>query len=307
MGYGGRIAIAYATLLHEIWSGKQQIIEPRAFKNIIDQVASRFTEEDNQNGEEFLSFLLNGLHEDLNKILNKPFTESIESNGRSDDIVALESWNTYLMRNQSIFVDTMHGQNNRHVCPDCGKVTIKFDPYMLLSVPLPTDRYRIIEYTWIDTGTSIPPTCYGQKMLKVADIDMLKEAVAKSFNQKSMILTDGYIREIQQIMNKNDIIPPELNHIIYSFYQKVHKAELFVCDIWKSKIYRQFTRHDSMADISRRSDDIFIYHSPKPNMKEWKIKKSAEPDTNNKEKETETSDDNEDYKKNKNQNFKHLW
>ena len=133
LGYSGRIARAYAYLLHEIWSDKYQIIEPRAFKSIIDEVASRFTEEANQNAQEFLSFLLNGLHEDLNKILNKPFTESVESKERADDIVASESWKTYLRRNQSIFVDTMHAQNKSEtVCRDCGKVVIKFDPYMFI-------------------------------------------------------------------------------------------------------------------------------------------------------------------------------
>lgn len=41
---------------------------------------------------EFLSFLLDGIHEDLNRILKKPQTNSVESNGRSDEDVASESW-----------------------------------------------------------------------------------------------------------------------------------------------------------------------------------------------------------------------
>ena len=41
---------------------------------------------------EFLSFLLDGIHEDLNRIHNKPQTNSVESNNRSDEEVASESW-----------------------------------------------------------------------------------------------------------------------------------------------------------------------------------------------------------------------
>jgi hypothetical protein len=38
---------------------------------------------------------LDGLHEDLNRVQNKPYVESIESDGRPDAEVAAESWNRY--------------------------------------------------------------------------------------------------------------------------------------------------------------------------------------------------------------------
>ncbi len=55
-----------------------------------------------QDLQELLSFLLDGLHEDLNQIEEKPATPAVESNGRPDHIVALDAWKTYLKRNQSI-------------------------------------------------------------------------------------------------------------------------------------------------------------------------------------------------------------
>jgi len=53
--------------------------------------------------------LIDGLHEDLNRVKIKPFTETIESNNRPDIVVAKESWVNHLKRNQSIIVDLMHG------------------------------------------------------------------------------------------------------------------------------------------------------------------------------------------------------
>lgn len=41
---------------------------------------------------ELLSFLLDGIHEDLNRITKKPYTENVDSNGREDEVVAEESW-----------------------------------------------------------------------------------------------------------------------------------------------------------------------------------------------------------------------
>ncbi len=41
---------------------------------------------------ELLSFLLDGIHEDLNRVIHKPYVQNIDSNDRNDEIVANESW-----------------------------------------------------------------------------------------------------------------------------------------------------------------------------------------------------------------------
>lgn len=33
-----------------------------------------------------MAFLLDGLHEDLNRIQNKPYTETVDSDGRPDEV-----------------------------------------------------------------------------------------------------------------------------------------------------------------------------------------------------------------------------
>ena len=107
---------------------------------------------------------MDGLHEDLNQIIDKPVTETVESNGREDKIVALESWRTYLKRNQSIIVDLLQGQlKSRVECPDCPRISITFDPYMFLSVPLPTEKYKVVEFTWVGTDVG-NPMVYGMKV-----------------------------------------------------------------------------------------------------------------------------------------------
>ena len=54
--------------------------------------------------------MLDTLHEDLNRVLKKPYTDAVDSNGRPDHVVARESWLNYLKRNQSIVNDLMGGQ-----------------------------------------------------------------------------------------------------------------------------------------------------------------------------------------------------
>ena len=69
-----------------------------------------------------MAFLLDGLHEDLNRIKKKPYVEVKDGSGRPDAQVAAESWQNYLKRNSSIIVDIFHGLlKSTLVCPDCSK------------------------------------------------------------------------------------------------------------------------------------------------------------------------------------------
>ncbi len=58
---------------------------------------------------EFLSFLLDGLHEDLNRVVRKPVVTRVSTEGLADAAAAAECWRTHLFRNQSIIVDIFHG------------------------------------------------------------------------------------------------------------------------------------------------------------------------------------------------------
>lgn len=50
--------------------------------------ASQFTGYAQHDAQEFMAFLLDGLHEDLNRIQNKPYTETVDSDGRPDEVRA---------------------------------------------------------------------------------------------------------------------------------------------------------------------------------------------------------------------------
>lgn len=58
--------------------------------------------------QELLAFLLDGLHEDLNRIKNKPYFEIKDASGRPDEEVADEYWSNHFARNDSIIVDLCH-------------------------------------------------------------------------------------------------------------------------------------------------------------------------------------------------------
>ncbi|KAJ1559771.1 hypothetical protein HK096_011143, partial [Nowakowskiella sp. JEL0078] len=75
----------------------------------------------------------------VNRIVNKPYIELPEYDDTADnELVASESWNAHKARNESIIVDEFHGlYRSRMHCRSCGHTSIKFDPYMSLTVELP--------------------------------------------------------------------------------------------------------------------------------------------------------------------------
>jgi hypothetical protein len=146
MGSGGRLAAAYAILMQDIWLSKgSRVTTPMDLKRAIGSFQERFSGFAQHDAQELLNYVLDGLHEDLNRVVKKEYIEDEEANGRPDDIVASLSWEKYLRRNRSVIVDLFGGLlKNTLDCPQCKKKSVKFDPYHMLSLPVPTASKRTL-------------------------------------------------------------------------------------------------------------------------------------------------------------------
>ena len=79
----------------------------------------------------------------------------LESDGFDDVKVSRESWLNHLKRNQSIIVDLMHGLYKSTVeCPDCGKISVTFEPYMNITLPIPEIKVITKQFFWVPFNTS---------------------------------------------------------------------------------------------------------------------------------------------------------
>lgn len=139
LGMGGEIARRYAELIKALWSGFHVSLSPREFKVAVSRFAPQFSGFTQHDCQELMAFLLDGLHEDLNRVKKKPYIEAKEGiEQRPDEEVAEESWSNYKRRNDSIIVDTFHSQlKSTLVCPECQLVSVTFDPNCYLTLPLP--------------------------------------------------------------------------------------------------------------------------------------------------------------------------
>ncbi|MEQ2205884.1 Ubiquitin carboxyl-terminal hydrolase 15, partial [Xenoophorus captivus] len=157
LGMKGEIARSYAELIKQLWSGKYSYITPRPFK--VGRFAPQFSGYQQQDSHELLAFLLDGLHEDLNRIRKKPYIQLKDANGRPDKVVAEEAWENHIKRNDSIIVDIFHGLfKSTLVCPVCSKVSVTFDPFCYLTLPLPMKKERTLEVYLIRLDPVAKPT-----------------------------------------------------------------------------------------------------------------------------------------------------
>ena len=96
-----------------------------------------------QDALEFLGFLLDGLHEDLNRVKQKPYVEWTDHDGKADSEVAIQAWGNYKKRNDSYILDNFHGLlKSTMACPECQKDVKCFDPICYLSVPVPVKKEK---------------------------------------------------------------------------------------------------------------------------------------------------------------------
>jgi ubiquitin C-terminal hydrolase len=237
IGMGGKLAKEYAKLITALWRDGAVSVAPRAFKSALAKFAPQFSGYNQQDAQELLAFLLDGLHEDLNRVKVKPYVEEKDAAGRSDADVAKEHWENHLARNNSRIVDAFQGQyKSTLVCPDCENRSVKFDPFMYLTVPLPTTRERELKVT-IVFGDH--PELKPMKVVVVVD----NEGSVKDLGKKLFETLAGESEE-------------DVGTISDSTHRWV------IADIFKAKVYKFFDSNAKLLEISDK-DVIFAYCLPK--------------------------------------------
>ncbi|KAK9477267.1 hypothetical protein V1514DRAFT_334340 [Lipomyces japonicus] len=233
LGMDGKVASAYAQLVHTIFgpnnvtltshpasSQSSSYYTPREFRSIIGRYGPMFSGYGQQDSQELLAFLLDGLHEDLNRIFNKPYSEKPElPDDKVHDKAAVvelanKCWQLHKQRNDSIIQDLFAGMyKSTLVCPQCGKVSITFDPYMDLTLPLP------IYNTWSRTVTFVPangvPVLIDVELNANASVKEYKAYIARLVNVdvNSLVSTSIYQHRIYAVHNyDNELISDKLDN-----------------------------------------------------------------------------------------------
>ncbi|XP_043357009.1 ubiquitin carboxyl-terminal hydrolase 2 isoform X2 [Dermochelys coriacea] len=128
----------FAKLIQLLWtSSPNEVVSPSEFKTQIQRYAPRFVGYNQQDAQEFLRFLLDGLHSEVNRVLVRPRSNLDNLDHLPDDEKGRQMWQKYQEREDSRIGDLFVGQlKSSLTCSECSYCSTAFDPFWDLSLPI---------------------------------------------------------------------------------------------------------------------------------------------------------------------------
>ncbi|KAH3717586.1 hypothetical protein DPMN_060379, partial [Dreissena polymorpha] len=142
----GQLVYEFAYLVKDLWSGEHLCIKPELFKAAIGRCQPKFAGSKQEDCQEFLTFLMEGLHEGLNKVKVKKQIQEQTNEGLTDEMAAEISWRDHKLNNDSILVELFQGQFKKTImCRTCSKQIVDFETFMYLFLPIPNTTYCTLQ------------------------------------------------------------------------------------------------------------------------------------------------------------------
>jgi len=187
LGHQGRLAQVSAVLINTLWKhSKQQSsvmvrkravspgqslpinapsLTPKTFRDTMGKLNDHFSGNEQHDAQELLAFLLSGLSEDLNRIVDKPYIEAPDSDGRPDAELANIWWSNHLKREMSIIVALFTGQyKSLLTCRTCKYESARFEPFCFLQLPLPEDDQVTVQFIFFSLDENSVTTKYSVRI-----------------------------------------------------------------------------------------------------------------------------------------------
>eukprot|EP00760_Papus_ankaliazontas_P028346 PhM_4_TR364/c0_g1_i1/m.16314/K11833/USP2; ubiquitin carboxyl-terminal hydrolase 2 len=134
----GRVTLSLVDLTKRLLLLDTRSVPMYDFRQAITRFAQRFDDYQQHDSHEFLRFVLDGLHEELNRIRTPPpYQELKDIDGESARDQAARWIRYHDERNNSIITELFGGTlQSERKCSVCGYVSRSFDPFLDLSVPV---------------------------------------------------------------------------------------------------------------------------------------------------------------------------
>lgn len=127
------VAEEFTELLRTMWGAQYNCVSPIMFREALIKFAPQFRGSEQHDSQEFLNFLLDGIHEDCNLIIKRPAPppESAKEEAMFEQLpdwkASAIAWERYLERNSSVVVSLFQGQyRSRLTCLTCYAVSFDF-------------------------------------------------------------------------------------------------------------------------------------------------------------------------------------
>ncbi|XP_061377181.1 ubiquitin carboxyl-terminal hydrolase 31 [Danaus plexippus] len=138
-GTRGEVTEQLAALLKALWSCRYTSDMSVSFKAAVERHGTQYRGHSQHDAQEFLFWLLDKVHEDLNTATKKKYKTIKNTVGKSDEVVAAETLANHARRNSSFVQAVFQAQyRSALTCAKCERTSCTFDPFHCVSVQLPT-------------------------------------------------------------------------------------------------------------------------------------------------------------------------
>lgn len=152
------------------------------------------------------------MSEDLYKKDKKPYVELTDAEGKDDEQASLEAWNKHIYRNESIICDLFHGQfKSTLICSICQRVSVTFDPYLMISLPIPITKVEKIQCFFIHYDMNKEDYTNYKLTIKIKDSERLsdfrkKVAEQYGYDESSYLITQVRDNRLVTIFNSQQVV-----------------------------------------------------------------------------------------------------
>ncbi|KAM7296793.1 ubiquitin carboxyl-terminal hydrolase 43 [Ixodes scapularis] len=198
-GSGGRVTEQLAQVIAALWRGRADADVSARFKSVVEKHASQYQGSEQHDAQEFLMWLLDKVHEDLDagddgatgkrshkrpKAAAERFGSSRNARGSVPSSLPGE-WQPRsphpappASRWQGSRVASLFGGQLRLrlTCPRCGRQSITFDPFLCLSLPIPVPQQWLCRLSFVPRNA--PPVKLGFHLDCSATMEQVRQRVA---------------------------------------------------------------------------------------------------------------------------------
>lgn len=143
-GSKGVLPELYANLIRSVWKGDVEAIRPSTLRSFCARLNSEWGIDRQQDAKEFFDFLVDCLHEDLNKNWSKTPLKALTAEQEATrermpkPIVCRTEWGRYTHREQSYLTQLFGGQHaSRLRCTTCHFTSTTYEAFYSISVEIP--------------------------------------------------------------------------------------------------------------------------------------------------------------------------
>ncbi|KAM9425993.1 ubiquitin carboxyl-terminal hydrolase 31-like [Pholidichthys leucotaenia] len=187
----GEVTEQLSGLVRALWTFEYTPQHSRDFKNVVSKSALQFRGNSQHDAQEFLLWLLDRVHEDLNQIAHpesrppvKPPVEE-EAVPEGSPLPAPGSFVQELFQAQ---------YRSSLTCPHCQKQSNTFDPFLCISLPIPVPHTRPLYVTVVYQGKCSHCMRIGVAVPLSGTVSRLRQAVAQETKipSQQIVLTEMY-------------------------------------------------------------------------------------------------------------------